>query len=107
MTFAGETPLTERISLTSEQDSLAKEKANFANIESVRTDENAENSVYAVRVSAYSPAITSKVLKIEQGGSLSLRAAAKYEENKSILLKNNKLNKIKATDLLPLGLLVL
>jgi hypothetical protein len=60
MTFAGETPLTERIMLTSEQDSLVKGKANFANIESVRTDENGENSVYAICVSAYNPTITSK-----------------------------------------------
>jgi RHS repeat-associated protein len=102
MTFAGEEPLLETMKLTAEVDSLEKEKGNFANIESVRTTENAENSEYSVRVSAYSPAITSKVLRVEKGGSLSLRAAAKYEENKSILLKNNKLNKIKATDLLPL-----
>jgi RHS repeat-associated protein len=32
---------------------------------------------------------------------LSLRAAAKYEESKSILLKNNKLSSFKAKDLLP------
>jgi RHS repeat-associated protein len=87
--------------LTDEGDSLVKEKGNFANIESVRTDEKGENSDYSVRVSAYSPAVVSKVLRVEQGGSLSLRAAAKYEESKSILLKNNKLSSFKAKDLLP------
>ncbi|MFY7786980.1 MAG: hypothetical protein ACOVQA_03815, partial [Thermoflexibacteraceae bacterium] len=102
MTFAPDVPVRERIVLTAEQDSLAKEKTNFANVESVRTNEKGENSVFSVRVSAYSPAVVSKILKVGAGESLALRVAAKYEEQKSILLKNRQLHSFQAKDLLPL-----
>ena len=84
MTFAGEKPLNERIMLSAELDSTAKEEKDFSNVTVVRTSEKALAGEKAAKITE-NQAVSSRVLKVQKGGSLALSAFATFDKGETTL----------------------
>jgi RHS repeat-associated protein len=108
MTFAGETPLTERISLSFETDSLSKETKNFNNVVLTREQtEGHKNSSFVGKLDKQKGQISSKVLRLKQGEKLAVEVFAKYDVTDLPIpyqmAKSNKINGLDVVSLLSVG----
>jgi RHS repeat-associated protein len=80
MTFAPDVPQTERLSLTAEVDSLAKEQQNFTNLTPTRTAQAAYKGNHSVILAREKGMLSSKAIQVEQGGSFAYNLAYKSNE---------------------------
>jgi RHS repeat-associated protein len=84
MTFALDVPQTERLRLTAEVDSANKEEKDFSNLVATRTHQDAAEGNFSVALASKKGSISSRVLKVQKGGSLSLFARATYDNEKIV-----------------------
>ncbi len=84
MTFAPDVPQVEGLRLSMEVDSLAKEEKDFSNIELTRTDQEAAEGRSSARLAKNKGSISSRTLRVEKDGKLTLSARATYDNEKVI-----------------------
>jgi hypothetical protein len=82
MTFAPDVRIKETLRLTAEADSVEQESQDFSNLVVSRTAEDASEGWYSVALAKSKGSISSRVLKVQKGGSLSLSARATYDQEK-------------------------
>ncbi len=82
MTFAPDVPQVEGVRLTAEVDSLSKESKDFSNLTLTRTNEKSAEGNFSVALAKNKGSISSRVLKVEKGGKLTLSARATYDNEK-------------------------
>ncbi len=83
MTFAPDVPQTERLSLTAEVDSANKEEKDFSNLVATRTSEKSLAGVRAAKINSQQ-SVSSRLLKVQKGGSLAIEAFATFDNEKIV-----------------------
>jgi RHS repeat-associated protein len=84
MTFAPDVPMIETLRLGAELDSAKKEEKDFRNLVVVRTSEKALAGEKAAKITE-NQAVSSRVVRVQKGGSLALSAFATFDKSETTL----------------------